>query len=98
MISMKKILVTGGADYGVVDNLCDASWEGLMWAFESSFELSWKLIKNYLEFSRDIATYDADPSFALEKLGWRAECELDEMCADTWRWQSANSDGYSRCQ
>jgi len=44
----------------------------------------------------DIATCYADPTFAEKKLGWKAECELDEMCEDTWRWQSMNPDGYSR--
>jgi len=43
----------------------------------------------------DIATCYADPAYAAEKLGWKAECELDEMCEDTWRWQSMNPDGYS---
>jgi len=42
----------------------------------------------------DIATCYADPAYAAEKLGWKAECELDEMCEDTWRWQSQNPDGY----
>jgi len=43
----------------------------------------------------DIATCYADPSYAAEKLDWKAERELDEMCEDTWRWQSMNPDGYS---
>ena len=44
----------------------------------------------------DIATCYADPAYAEEKLGWSAEYDLDEMCEDTWRWQSQNPDGYSR--
>jgi UDP-glucose 4-epimerase len=44
----------------------------------------------------DIATCYADPDYAAKKLGWKAECELDEMCEDTWRWQSQNPDGYPR--
>ena len=44
----------------------------------------------------DIATCYADPAYALEKLGWSAEYEVDEMCEDTWRWQSQNPDGYSK--
>ncbi len=35
----------------------------------------------------------ADPVVASE-LGWRAERGIDEMCADAWRWQSANPEGY----
>jgi len=44
--------------------------------------------------SGDIATCYADPTYAKEKLAWKAEYELDEMCKDTWRWQSMNPDGY----
>ena len=43
----------------------------------------------------DIATCYADPAYAEERLDWKAECELDEMCEDTWRWQSMNPKGYS---
>jgi UDP-glucose 4-epimerase len=42
----------------------------------------------------DIAEAYADPSRAEGELGWRAERGIDEMCADTWRWQSQNPDGY----
>jgi UDP-glucose 4-epimerase len=34
----------------------------------------------------DIATCYADPTYAAEKLNWKAECGLDEMCDDAWRW------------
>ena len=44
----------------------------------------------------DIATCYADPTYASEELGWRAECDLNEMCVDAWRWQSMNPDGYPR--
>jgi UDP-glucose 4-epimerase len=43
----------------------------------------------------DIATCYADPSLAARLLGWRAERGIDEMCRDTWRWQSLNPHGYS---
>ncbi|MBA4141403.1 MAG: UDP-glucose 4-epimerase GalE [Nitrosospira sp.] len=42
----------------------------------------------------DIASCYADPQRADELLGWRAERGLEEMCADAWRWQSANPEGY----
>jgi UDP-glucose 4-epimerase len=35
----------------------------------------------------DIAQCYADPTLALDLLGWRAELGIEEMCADTWRWQ-----------
>ena len=42
----------------------------------------------------DIATCYADATLAAELLGWRARRELAEMCADAWRWQSSNPQGY----
>jgi UDP-glucose 4-epimerase len=42
----------------------------------------------------DIATCYADPAYAVEKIAWKAEQKLDEMCEDTWRWQSMNPNGY----
>ena len=46
--------------------------------------------------SGDIATCYADPIYAAKTLGWKAEYGLDEMCRDTWRWQSMNPDGYPK--
>jgi len=42
----------------------------------------------------DIASCYASPDFARELLGWQSERGLDEMCADSWRWQQANPNGY----
>ncbi len=42
----------------------------------------------------DIAMCYADPAKAWKVLGWKAERGLDEMCADSWRWQSHNPNGY----
>ena len=42
----------------------------------------------------DVAACYADPSYAEKLLGWKAERTLREMCEDTWRWQSANPQGY----
>ncbi|MCB4745651.1 MAG: UDP-glucose 4-epimerase GalE [Sulfurovum sp.] len=44
--------------------------------------------------SGDIAQCYADPSYAKEVLGWEAEKGIEEMCEDTWRWQSMNPKGY----
>ena len=43
----------------------------------------------------DIATCYADPAKAREELGWEAQYGIDEMCEDTWRWQSTNPNGYN---
>jgi UDP-glucose 4-epimerase len=42
----------------------------------------------------DVPAYWADPSAARAVLGWEARRGLDDMCADSWRWQSANPNGY----
>jgi UDP-glucose 4-epimerase len=44
--------------------------------------------------SGDVASCYADPQRAFELLGWRAERGIDAMCADAWRWQSSNPNGY----
>ena len=44
----------------------------------------------------DIAMCYADPAKALRVLGWKAQRGLDEMCEDTWRWQSQNPNGYEK--
>ena len=42
----------------------------------------------------DVARCYADPTKAKELLGWQAEKTLDDMCRDSWRWQSNNPNGY----
>lgn len=42
----------------------------------------------------DVASSWADPAHARAVLGWEATRSLDEMCTDTWRWQSNNPNGY----
>ena len=42
----------------------------------------------------DIATCYAACDKAREEMGWVAEYDLERMCADSWRWQSMNPDGY----
>lgn len=43
----------------------------------------------------DVASCYADPARARELLGWTATRGLEQMCADSWRWQSANPQGYA---
>jgi len=43
----------------------------------------------------DVAAYYADPGLAERRLGWKARLGLDAMCADSWRWQAANPEGYA---
>lgn len=42
----------------------------------------------------DIAECYADPAFAEQELGWKAERGIEDMCRDAWKWQTQNPDGY----
>ena len=42
----------------------------------------------------DIAVCYADPAKSREKLGWKAEKTLQDMCRDSWNWQKNNPNGY----
>ncbi len=42
----------------------------------------------------DIATCYADPAKSAQVLGWKAEKNLEDMCRDSWNWQSKNPQGY----
>lgn len=46
--------------------------------------------------SGDVASCYADPALAAKELGWEAKKGLAEMCADSWRWQSQNPNGYPK--
>lgn len=43
----------------------------------------------------DASTVYADPSRAVELLGWKASRGLEEICADSWRWQSSHPEGFT---
>ena len=43
----------------------------------------------------DVAACYADPALARSLLGWTARHDLDRMCQDSWRWQSANPKGFA---
>ena len=62
-------------------------------AFEkaSGKKISYKMIDRR---AGDIARCYSDPSFAKEILGWEAKKDINDMCIDSWRWQSYNPDGY----
>ncbi|KAL3288424.1 hypothetical protein HHI36_002870 [Cryptolaemus montrouzieri] len=63
-------------------------------AFEkaSGKKIEYKLVERR---PGDIATCYSDASFAKEELNWVAEKDIDEMCKDTWKWQSNNPNGFS---
>ena len=44
----------------------------------------------------DVAVVYADPKYAAQQLGWKAELGIEAMCADSWRWISGNPDGFGK--
>ena len=59
----------------------------------SGKEVAYKVVERR---AGDIAKCFADPRYAQETLGWIAEKSIDEMCQDSFRWQSNNPDGYRK--
>ena len=57
----------------------------------SNKEVAYKIVERR---AGDIACCYADPALAKEMLGWEATHGIQEMCDDTWRWQSNNPQGY----
>lgn len=43
----------------------------------------------------DVATVYADTALAEKELGWKATRDIDDMCRDSWKWQSENPKGYA---
>lgn len=73
-----------GTGYSVLD---------VVKAFEkaSGVKINYKIVDRR---PGDVAVCYSDPTKAYEELGWKAERGIDEMCADSWRWQSQNPNGY----
>ena len=44
----------------------------------------------------DIAECYADATKAYNELDWKAELDIDKMCADSWNWQSKNPEGFGK--
>ncbi len=64
-------------------------------AFEKASEkkINYKIVDRR---AGDIAKCYAEPSYAKEILDWEAKRTIEDMCADSWRWQSNNPNGYSK--
>jgi UDP-glucose 4-epimerase len=62
-------------------------------AFEkaSGINIPYQIVENR---PGDVAVCYADSSKAKTELGWTAEKGIEEMCRDSWRWQSENPNGY----
>ena len=83
-----KILLTGGAGYIGSHSVLDVVKD-----FE---KVNGVKIPYVIKERRpgDIATCYCNPSKAKEELGWEAKYGIEEMCRDSWRWQSQNPKGY----
>ena len=42
----------------------------------------------------DLASVFCDPVKARDELGWSAKLGIEDMCADAWKWQSENPNGF----
>ena len=75
-----------GTGYSVLD---------MVKAFEtaSGAKVPYKIVERR---AGDIAKCFADPSYAEKMLGWKAKKTVQEMCQDSWRWQSNNPNGYEQ--
>lgn len=80
-----KVNIGTGVGYSVLD---------VVEAFKlaSGVYIPYELV---LRRAGDIAKCYANPSFAKEVLGWEATINLEQMCIDSWRWQSNNPNGYN---
>ena len=74
-----------GAGYSVLD---------LVQTFEKTtgVKIPFKIVNRR---AGDIAIYFADANLAKEKLGWQTRFSLEDICRDSWRWQSNNPNGYN---
>jgi UDP-glucose 4-epimerase len=61
----------------------------------SGRNIPWEIVRRR---PGDVATSYADASLARTYLSWGAVRNLDQMCSDSWRWQSANPTGYPDTQ
>jgi UDP-glucose 4-epimerase len=79
-----KVNIGTGKGYSVLD---------MVKAFEKTTNqnIPYKIVERR---AGDIATCYANPAYAKEVLGWEATKSLEDMCADSWRWQSNNPNGY----
>jgi UDP-glucose 4-epimerase len=66
----------------------------MVWAFEkaSGQQVPFKIAARR---PGDVASSYAAPDLAASLLNWKAQRGLEDMCADTWRWQSRNPNGYA---
>jgi UDP-glucose 4-epimerase len=91
-----KCLFEGGGDHETVINVGTGSGYSVLEMLSAFTRASGKAIPFEIVSRRagDIAVSLADVAVARRSLHWKHQRGLEQMCADAWRWQSANPAGY----
>jgi UDP-glucose 4-epimerase len=91
--ALEKVMSTEGVDAYNLGTGTGYSVLEIVAAFEraSGVSIPYKIVERR---PGDVAVCYADPKKALEELGWSAERGIEDMCRDSWRWQSNNPNGY----
>lgn len=93
LYAVKKVLQDTGLDIYNLGTGVGYSVLDIIQAFEkvNQVKIPYQIVQRR---GGDIATCYADASKAWEELGWKTERGIEEMCEDTWRWQSQNPNGF----
>ncbi|EEM93452.1 UDP-glucose 4-epimerase [Bacillus thuringiensis IBL 200] len=91
--ALEKVLSTTGID---AYNLGTGMGYSVLEMVEAFEKVSGKKVPYRITERRpgDVAVCFADASKAKRELGWEATRGLEEMCSDSWKWQSNNKNGY----
>jgi UDP-glucose 4-epimerase len=91
--ALEKVMTTTGVDAYNLGTGTGYSVLQIVSAFEkaSGINIPYKIVARR---PGDVAICYADPTKAKKELGWVAERGIEKMCADSWRWQSNNPNGY----
>ncbi|MGE7848437.1 GDP-mannose 4,6-dehydratase, partial [Bacillus cereus] len=91
--ALEKVLSTTGVD---AYNLGTGMGYSVLEMVEAFEKVSGKKVPYKITERRpgDVAVCFADASKAKRELSWEATRGLEEMCADSWKWQSNNKNGY----
>ncbi|WP_430795158.1 GDP-mannose 4,6-dehydratase [Bacillus cereus] len=93
--ALEKVMSTTGVD---AYNLGTGMGYSVLEMVEAFEKVSGKKVPYKITERRpgDVAVCFADASKAKRELGWEATRGLEEMCADSWKWQSENKNGYQK--
>ena len=88
-LTQKQALITANLGTGIGYSVLDVV---NAFAKASAKNIPYEILPRRLG---DVAVNYANASVAKSLLGWRASRSLEDMCADTWRWQSSNPNGFN---